>query len=221
MIDVEQLLGPEWTAALPKAAELLESIRQQLRDERESGVTVLPQSNNIFRMFKEMPPEKIRVIFLGQDPYHSPIGQATGRAFECGKHPSATWRKMMDVYKVEVPGFNPQVVQGGLQTWVDQGVFLLNKSLSVRFKMPNSHTRFWEPFTRYAIGVALTNFNPKAVVLLGSEAQKSIPKVPHPHKGFLYEHPAAASYQGREWYGKGMFTEINKFLAFHGEAIKW
>ena len=164
---------------------------------------------------------RIKSLIDNNMPYHNPIGQATGRAFECGKHPSSSWRKISEIYRKEVNPANPQVIGGNLSSWADQGVFLLNKALTVRHKMPNSHTRFWEPFTRYVIGIALTDFTQKAVILLGSEAQRMISSVPAPHKGFLYEHPAAASYAGRPWKGDGLFTEVNKFLGFYGNEIIW
>lgn len=65
-MNIRDLLGEEWAAALPKAEELLEPIRQQLHDERACGMTILPQGQT-FRVFKETPPSKIRVIWLGQD----------------------------------------------------------------------------------------------------------------------------------------------------------
>jgi len=220
-MNIPELIGEEWAHMLPKAEELLAPIREQLREERAVGTTVLPESNKIFRIFKEVPPSKIRVIFLAQDPYSNPIGMATGRAFECGKHPTASWRKIVQIYKDEVPDPNPQVIAGNLDHWVHQGVFLINKALTVRHKMPNSHTRFWEPFTRYAIGVALTDLNPKAVILLGSEAQRMIPRVHSPHKGFYAEHPAAASYADRRWDAKGLFTGVTEFLNFHDINFKF
>lgn len=220
-MNVETLLGKEWAAILPKAEELLTPVAEQLRLEKAHGITVLPLNGNTFRIFHDIPPEKVKVLWLGQDPYPNPPLMATGRAFECGAHPTASWRKISEIYKKEIEDPSEAVVRGELSTWVDQGVFLLNKALTVRHRMPGSHTRFWEPFTRYVVGVMLSSLDPKAVILLGAEAQKMIPRVPAPHKGFLYEHPAAASYQGRSWNANGLFIEVNKFLTFHNKAINW
>ncbi len=220
-MDLVKLIGPKWADLLPKAGELLEPISERLKEEKQHCITILPEGKNIFRIFHDIPPENVRVLWIGQDAYHNPVGQATGRAFECGKMPSATWRKIAEVYKAEVEDYSPQVMQGRLDSWVEQGVFLINKALTVRHRMPNSHTRYWEPFTRYVVGTILTDLTPKAVILLGSEATKMIHKVPAPHKGFTYEHPAAASYQGRPWDAKGLFTSVNQFLTFHDKQIKW
>lgn len=220
-MNIPQLIGEEWAAVLPKAEELLTPIYEQLKLELQHGMKILPEKDRVFRVFRETGPSKIRVIFLGQDPYHNPEGQATGRAFECGKYPSASWRKIAEVYKREVISPDPRVIQGSLDTWAGQGVFLINKALTVRYKMPNSHTRFWEPFTHYAIGTALTDFNPKAIILLGAGAQRMVPRVAAPHKNFIYEHPAAASYQQRPWHGDGVFKAVDQFLEFHDKKIEW
>jgi uracil-DNA glycosylase len=218
---LEKLITPAWAEYLPKAGELLEPIREQLRQEKQLGLIILPERERIFRVFHEIPPAKVSVLWIGQDPYHNPPGQATGRAFECGKHPSPSWRKITEIYKKEVAHPDPYVIQGRLDHWANQGVFMLNKALTVRHRMPNSHTRFWEPFTRYVIGAMLTDLNPKAVVILGAEANKMVSKVMAPHKSFYYEHPAAASYQGRPWKGDGLFKEVSHFLSFYEKEINW
>jgi uracil-DNA glycosylase len=218
---VELLLTPQWSEMLPKAAELLDPIREQLLREKAMNLTIYPKKENIFRIFHEIKPSEITVLWIGQDPYHNPEGQATGRAFECGRHPSPTWRKIAEVYRREVDSPDPKIIGGDLSKWAAQGVFLINKALTVRERMPNSHTRFWEPFTRYVINTVLTDLNPKAVVILGVEANKMVSKVPAPHKSFYYEHPAAASYQGRPWKGDGLFKDVKTFLNFYEKSINW
>jgi len=217
----EEILGPEWAEFLPKVDHVLEPIREQLMAELRSGLVLYPPKPQIFRIFKETKPQDVKVIWLGQDPYHN-AGQATGRAFECGKFPSPSWRKIAEVYRKEVPDYDPQVVQGILNHWANQGVFLINKALTVRERMPNSHTKLWEPFTRYVLGSLLNDItHPRAIVLLGQEAQKMIPKVIAPHKSFVFEHPAASSYQGRPWRGDGLFTGVKEFLNFHEIKLNW
>jgi uracil-DNA glycosylase len=221
MTTTSKLLGEEWASFLPKAEEHLTYTRTILTEELKSGFTIYPQKENIFRIFREIPPSKVNVIWLGQDPYHNK-GQATGRSFECGKHPSPSWRKIAEVYKREVADCDPYIVNGSLDKWVQSGVFLLNKSLTVREGMPNSHTKIWEPFTRHVLSCLLNDIaNPKAVILLGAEAQKMVPSSIAPHKTFSYEHPAAASYQGRPWRGDGLFKEVEKFTKFHSKQFNW
>jgi uracil DNA glycosylase len=81
--------------------------------------------------------------------------------------------------------------------------------------------RIWESFTRYVISTLLTDFDPRAFVILGNEAQKMIPRVTSPHKGFYYEHPAAASYQQRTWDAQDLFEKVEMFLEFHGKSVKF
>jgi uracil-DNA glycosylase len=217
-----ELIGKEWFTLLPKIESYLEPIREQLKEEKKIGIKLYPAKENIFRVFREISPSEVNVIWLGQDPYHSPEGQATGRAFECGKYPSPSWRNIAQIYKREVEDYDPMVVQGILNKWSENGVFLINKALTVREKMPNSHTKLWEPFTRYVLSSLLNDItNPKAVVLLGQEAQKMVPHTAAPHKIFKYEHPAAASYQGRPWKGDGLFKDVKQFMEFHGKKFNW
>jgi uracil-DNA glycosylase len=222
-MNLQEILGESWAARLPKAEELLTPIREQLNAEKQAGITIFPYKAEIFRVFRETPFESVKVVWLGQDPYHSPERQATGRAFECGRYPSPSWRKVSEVYKkhYNFKNYNEDVVSGTLDTWVEQGVFLINKALTVREKQPNSHTRIWEPFVRYAVSTLLTDLEPRAFILLGGEAQKMIPKVTSPHKGFYYEHPAAATYQQRKWDADDLFEKVSTFLEFHGKPITW
>lgn len=218
---VHSLLGEEWTSFLPKANDYLTEIRPTLTEELKAGMIIYPPKDNIFRIFREISPSKVNVIWLGQDPYHNK-GQATGRSFECGKHPSPSWRKIAEIYKKEVENPDPRIVQGILDKWVDSGVFLLNKALTVREGMPNSHTKIWEPFTKYVLSNLLNDIaNPKAIILLGTEAQKMVPKNVAPHKIFSYEHPAASSYQGRPWKGDGLFKDVKQFMDFNGKQFNW
>lgn len=221
-MNIAELLGESWAARLPKTEAILAPIREQLNRELQAGINIYPSKKNIFRVFRELPFEKVRVIWLGQDPYHSPEGQASGLAFDCGRYPSPSWRKVAEIYKKSYGvRANDDVVSGTLDSWCNQGVFLINKALTVREKQPNSHTRIWESFTYYVISTLLTDLEPKAFVLLGTEAQKMVPRVTSPHKGFYYEHPAAATYQQRKWDADDLFEKIESFLEFHEKKIIW
>jgi uracil-DNA glycosylase len=222
MKTITELLGQDWADFLPKAEQVLAPIREQLQGEHKVGYLIHPAKENVFRIFREMSPQGVKVIWLGQDPYGAPAGQATGRAFECGKYPSPSWRKISEVYRREVKDYDPQVSSGNLTKWADQGVFLLNKALTVRHQMPNSHTKLWEPFTRYVISALINDItHPKAIILLGQEAQRLVPKQVSPHKIFAYEHPAASAYQGRPWKADGLFTDTKKFINFHELDLNW
>lgn len=221
-MNLNEILGESWTARLPKAEELLEPVRRKLNEETRAGIKIYPHKKNIFRVFKELPFEKVRIVLLGMDPYNFPEGMATGRAFESGRYPSPSWRKIAEVYRGHCGiTANSDVVQGTLDSWVDQGVFLLNKALTVRERQPGAHLKIWEPFTRYCISTLLTDFTPRAFIILGSEAQKMIPRVTSPHKGLYYEHPAAASYQQRSWDAGDLFERVDQFMEFHDYKFHW
>ena len=221
-MSIKPLLGESWSQRLPKAEELLVPVRERLNAELKAGIKIYPAKKNIFRVFTEIPFEKVKVVWIGQDVYHFPEGMATGRAFECGRYPSPSWRKIAEVYKKALgEKANEDIIQGTLDTWVDQGVFLINKALTVRDRQPGAHLRIWEPFTRYAISTLLTDLEPRAFVILGSEAQRMVPKVTSPHKGFYYEHPAAATYQHRGWEAEDLFEKVSTFLEFHGKSLEW
>lgn len=220
-MDVKKILGPQWAEMLPRADDLLEPVAETLK-EQSRYIRIFPIPELRFKMFRELPPEKILVVILGQDPYHIPAGQATGRAFECGKFPSSSWKKIRDVYKTQ-GGVDSNVIRGRLDRWVQQGVFLTNKALTVREAMPGSHTKIWKSFMSYVMSVILTDISPKVFVVLGDEARKIIPRVGSPHNGLWYEHPVKASYMQRAWdVPDDLFHQINKFLEFYrGKTIKW
>lgn len=221
-MNLVDILGESWSARLPKADKLLVPVREKLNEEIKAGIKIYPHKKHIFRVFKETPFEKVRIVWIGQDVYNTPEGMATGRAFECGRYPSPSWRKISEVYKKALgPRANETIIQGDLDFWVDQGVFLINKALTVRDRQPGAHMRLWEPFTRYAISTLLTDLEPRAFIVLGSEAQKMVPRVVSPHKGFYYEHPAAASYQKRTWDADDLFEKVELFMQFHGYRFQW
>ena len=219
MRPVTEILGPEWNEFLPHADKLLEPIYDQLKFEKEQNIPIYPSGENVFRAFHDLTPQQIKIVWLGQDPYHSPAGQATGRSFECGKYVSSSWKKVRKVYEDYCVSMSIEpdydVLQGKLNKWANQGVFLLNRALTVRFSQPGSHIRIWDEFIHYVVKSLITDMQPRAYILLGGEAKRLIPKVPHPSKGFYYEHPVAASYKGRPWDAKDLFKEVKKFTDFH------
>lgn len=185
--------------------------------------TVFPGPYQIFRAFF-VAPEDVRVIILGQDPYHE-AGQAMGLAFSvpdtCKAPPSLRniKKELLDDVGAELPGNN-------LEGWVEQGVFLLNTVLTVSEGKANSHAGHgWEIFTANAIQYVLEhNCRPLSVILWGKPAQKYktlFDKREAPTLILESAHPSPLSaYRG--FFGSKPFSKTNSFFAAHGAPqINW
>lgn len=179
-----------------------------------------PAQKDIFRAFELTPLNDVRVVILGQDPYHGP-GQATGLAFSVhsGQKAPPSLRNILKEVWDDVGGM-PWV---DLTRWAEQGVFLLNAVLTVEEKRPGSHAKFgWETFTDEVIRT-ISAHQPHVVFMLwGNYAQKKealidttkhlLLKAPHPS-------PLSA-YQG--FFGCKHFSQANAFLEGKGiNAVKW
>lgn len=185
--------------------------------------TVFPGPYQIFRAFF-VAPEDVRVIILGQDPYHEP-GQAMGLAFSvpdsCKTPPSLRniKKELLDDVGAELTGNN-------LEGWAEQGVFLLNTVLTVSEGKANSHAGHgWEIFTANAIQYVLEhNCRPLSVILWGKPAQKYktlFDKREAPTLILESAHPSPLSaYRG--FFGSKPFSKTNSFFAAHGAPqINW
>lgn len=185
--------------------------------------TVFPGPYQIFRAFF-VAPEDVRVIILGQDPYHE-AGQAMGLAFSvpdsCKTPPSLRniKKELLDDVGVELPGNN-------LEGWAEQGMFLLNTVLTVSEGKANSHAGHgWEIFTANAIQYVLEhNCRPLSVILWGKPAQKYktlFDKKEAPTLILESAHPSPLSaYRG--FFGSKPFSKTNSFFAAHGAPqINW
>ena len=186
--------------------------------------TVFPPQEALFSAFALTPPERIRVVILGQDPYHEP-GQANGLAFsvrEGVKLPPS----LQNIYKELQTdlGIAPSG-NGDLTHWAEQGVFLLNTVLSVQAHKANSHKNFgWQRFTDAVIEALRDLPQPIAFILWGAQAQKkaaSIEKSPYPRRILASAHPSPLSaYRG--FFGSRPFSQVNDFLLSCGfETVDW
>lgn len=122
---------------------------QDIIVEDEVTLKVFPKRENIFRCFQYVSPENIKVIIIGQDPYHGE-GQATGLCFgvnkECKMPPS-----LKNIEKELKSDINVELNDSTLEKWATQGVLLVNTALTVREHCPNSHSKIWSDFTEYIL----------------------------------------------------------------------
>ena len=192
-----------------------------VRHEYETQV-IYPPANDIFNAFEFTPLSSVKVVILGQDPYHEP-GQAHGLCFsvrpEVEIPPSLVniYQELHDDLGCYIPD------NGYLKKWADQGVLLLNTVLTVRAHRANSHRNIgWEEFTDAAIRVLDGLDRPVVFILWGRPAQAKKAMLHNP-KHLILEapHPSPLSaYRG--FFGSRPFSKANRFLEEHGIApVDW
>ncbi len=213
-----------WTDILAdeKIQPYFKSIIQFLEQEKQAGKTIYPSQHDIFNAFKETLYHQVKVVILGQDPYHGP-GQAHGLSFSVQPNiilpPS-----LKNIFKELNNDLNiPIAKQGCLSKWAKQGVLLLNTSLSVERGRPQSHAKIgWATFTDQVI--RKLNEYPESLVFLlwGAHAQsKSILLDEKKHLVLTAAHPSPFSAH-RGFLGCQHFSKANAFLIGKGrKPIEW
>lgn len=195
----------------------LEEIIKQEYEEH----TCFPKYENIFHAFETTPINNVKVVILGQDPYHD-YNQAHGLAFSvlCEKLPPS----LVNIYKEIASDLNVEVKQdGNLDYLANQGVLLLNTILSVRAHQAFSHKKLgWETFTDNVIKKLNTLQQPIVFILWGAPAQSKMKFLNNPkHLILTSPHPSPlSSYRG--FFGSKPFSKTNEFLVENGiEPINW
>lgn len=217
-------LEPSWKAVLANvfATPNMAALKAFLQTEKAAGKVIYPRGSLIFNAMNSTPFDQVKVVILGQDPYHGP-GQAHGLSFSVPEG-IAPPPSLVNIFKeIEQDLGAPPPGHGCLQSWADQGVLLLNSVLTVEQHKAASHKgRGWEEFTD-AIIDALNQQREHLVFLLwGSYAQKKgkfidrerhlVLKSPHPS-------PLAAH---RGFFGNQHFSKANAYLRANGmEPISW
>ncbi len=216
-------INNDWLEALrgefkkPYYKSLFERVKSEY-----SSSQIFPPADDIFNAFHLTPLSQVKVVILGQDPYHN-VGQAHGLCFSVRKGvdvpPSLVniYKELHDDLGCEIPN------HGCLTKWAKQGVLMLNTVLTVRAHEANSHRGIgWEEFTDAAIGALNSQDRPIVFILWGSPAQKKarmlnnsnhlILKAPHPSPLSAY----------RGFFGSKPFSQANDFLKEHGlEPVDW
>ncbi len=206
---LSHLTETEWWSALQDKVALA----------RETA-TVFPPKDQVYTALKLTPPENVRVVILGQDPYHG-AGQAYGLAFsvqEGVKFPPSL-RNIFTELSSDLGVETPKT--GTLTHWAEQGVLLLNTVLTVEEGKAGSHSKFgWQKFTQGILQVTSQLPQPIVYVLWGGPAQKLekfIQPSSYPRLILKAPHPSPlSSYRG--FFGSRPFSQINEFLNEQGEA---
>ncbi|MGX5725034.1 uracil-DNA glycosylase [Metapseudomonas otitidis] len=193
-----------------------------LRTEKAAGKEIYPPGPMIFNALNSTPLDQVKVVIIGQDPYHGP-GQAHGLCFSV-QPGVAIPPSLLNIYKELKRDLNLDMPSHGyLQSWAEQGVLLLNTSLTVERGQAGSHAnQGWQPFTDRVIEV-VSQHQPHLVFLLwGAHAQSKQRLIDtHKHLALRSPHPSPLSAH-RGFLGNGHFSRCNKFLEQHGLApIDW
>ena len=217
-------LEPSWLEHLAPefAQEYMVSLRGFLRAEKDAGKVIYPPGREMFNAFSHTPLEEVRVVILGQDPYHGP-GQAHGLCFSV-RPGVAIPPSLVNIYKeIEQDlGISPPA-HGCLTSWADQGVLLLNSVLSVERAQAASHQgKGWERFTDRVINLVNAECEHVVFMLWGAYAQRKGAVIDAArHLVLQAPHPSPLSAH-RGFFGCRHFSQANNYLQQHGlQAIDW
>ncbi|WP_282929690.1 uracil-DNA glycosylase [Anaerococcus sp. Marseille-Q7828] len=216
-------IGNDWDLLLAAEREktYYQNLRRQLIKEYRN-YTVYPDMYDIFNALKSVAYEDCKVLILGQDPYHGK-GQAHGYAFSVKKG-VRTPPSLLNIYKEMHEDIGTYIPDNGyLKKWADQGVLLLNTSLTVRAGEPNSHEKLgWEILTDRIIKLLNDREKPIVFILWGRNAQSKEPFITNPkHLIIKSPHPSPFS-ASRGFFGSKPFSRTNNFLKSMGqEPIDW
>ena len=217
-------LEESWRQALAGefAEPYMNDLRAFLLSEREKGKRIYPRASNWFRALDLTPLDKVRVVILGQDPYHGP-GQAHGLCFSVQpgvKIPPS----LVNIYKELTGDLQiPPARHGFLESWAGQGVLLLNSVLTVEEGRAASHAgRGWERFTDAIIRLVAARPEPAVFMLWGAHAQRKAGFVEGGrHLVLKSVHPSPLSAHGG-FFGCRHFSRANSFLEAAGRgAVDW
>lgn len=213
-----------WKAVLKDefSKPYFQQIALHIKTEKSQGKTIYPPGSLIFNAFNTTPFDKVKVVILGQDPYHGP-GQAHGLCFsvQTGVPPPPSlvniFKELQDDLGINIPN------HGNLTHWAEQGVFLLNASLTVRAGEPMSHSKIgWAEFTDAVIRKISALKNNVVFLLWGKFAQEKRVLIDESkHLVLRSVHPSPLSAYGG-FFGCKHFSKTNEYLAAKGiDPVDW
>ena len=209
-------LKPEFDKAYYK------ELYKKIVNEYDNKIQIFPETDDIFNAFHFTPLSEVKVVILGQDPYHN-VGQAHGLCFSVKPEVSIP-PSLVNIYKELRDDCGCYIPNNGyLKKWSAQGVLMLNTVLTVRAHEANSHKGWgWEQFTDAAIEVLNKIDRPMVYILWGAPAQKKRSMLNNPkHLILMAPHPSPlSSYRG--FFGSKPFSKTNEFLKNNGiKEIDW
>lgn len=220
-------LPPSWQQPLQEVCQRpeIDALITFLQEREKAGATIYPAKQNIFAALKATPFDQVKVVVVGQDPYHGP-GQAHGLSFSVPPN-VAIPPSLRNIFKELHADIGMQIPkQGTLTGWAQQGILLLNAILTVEENKPASHAnRGWELFTDTIIEQLIKRNTPLVLLLWGAYAQKKVAHLhmhinPKNHLILKAGHPSPLSVT--LFLGCKHFSKTNAFLREHGlSEIQW
>jgi len=217
-------IDPSWKAILKKEfdADYFQQLATHIRTEKELGKTIYPPGPLIFNAYNCTPFDRVKVIIIGQDPYHGP-GQAHGLSFSVppGVPPPPSLQNIFKELEADLGLRKP--TQGDLTNWAKQGVFLLNASLTVRAGEPMSHAQIgWATFTDATIRFLAERREHLVFLLWGKFAQEKAKYIdPQKHLILKAAHPSPLSAHSG-FLGCRHFSQTNAYLVANKiDPIDW
>ncbi|MDX1621300.1 MAG: uracil-DNA glycosylase [Nitriliruptorales bacterium] len=218
--DFTRLVGPGWGGALEPVRDTIAGLGDFLRTEAQAGRRFLPSGDRVFAAFG-MPLDEVKVLIVGQDPYPTP-GHPIGLCFAVAPEVRPLPKSLQNIFREYQDDLgHPAPTTGDLTPWVEQGVMLLNRCLTVRAGQPASHRgKGWEEVTEAAIHALVDRGGPLVAILWGRDAQSLEPMLgdtpcitsPHPS-------PLSAN---RGFFGSRPFSRANELLVQQGgEPVDW
>ena len=212
----KEQLGGEFEK--PYFSDLTQRIRQEY-----ANFTCYPPGRLIFNAFNLCPFDKVRVVIIGQDPYHEP-GQAMGLSFSVPDGVPMP-PSLINIFKeIQSDMGVPMPTSGNLMRWAQQGVMLLNATLTVRAHQAGSHQRLgWETFTDAAIQALNQGREHLVFILWGGYARSKASLIDrNRHLVLQAVHPSPLSANRGGWFGNRHFSQANEYLLAHGQQpINW
>ena len=217
-------LDESWHELLIKdfSKEYFIKLEQFLIEEKNRGYQILPPNLEIFEALNKTPFEKVKVVIIGQDPYHGPM-QAHGLCFSVNDGISIP-PSLRNVFKELKSDINFKIPKSGnLISWAQQGVLLLNSTLTVRLNEANSHSKIgWQIFTDKIISEVSSKKENIVFILWGAHAQNKLSLIDkNKHLVLQSAHPSPLS-ASRGFFGCKHFSKTNKYLINKNiEPINW
>ncbi|MEU7786772.1 uracil-DNA glycosylase [Amycolatopsis sp. NPDC049159] len=217
---LQDIVEAGWAEALEPVAPQVAAMGEFLRAEIAAGRTYLPAGEHVLRAFKQ-PFHDVRVLIVGQDPYPTP-GHAVGLSFSVAPDVRPIPKSLVNIYKEYADDLgHPLPANGDLTPWAEQGVLLLNRSLTVQPGKSNSHQgKGWEAVTEQAIKALAARPEPMVAILWGRNARNlrpllgEVPCIESAHPSPLSAHNG--------FFGSRPFSRANEMLEKQGAApVDW
>lgn len=216
-------IAPEWRVALKNQflEPYFDILADKLKKDKIDGKVIYPPGHLIFNAYNSVSPSDIKIVIIGQDPYHNP-GEAMGLSFSVPKGINIP-PSLKNIYKELATdvGFN-MPNHGDLTSWTSEGVFLLNAVLTVEKNKPASHRDYgWQAFTDFTIRYLSENYKNIVFMLWGNFAKNKKTLIDS-SKHLVLESAHPSPLAGNAFQGCKHFSKANEYLTRHGKlAVNW